>query len=97
MANLDFSFMGAQELMYNKEILTPEERDLCMQFWPAMAKEYLFYNEWRNDYLNLYVYSEVEHHELEFRKELGQLAKEDREYDERQWLQDLHDELAGEE
>ena len=32
-----------------------------------------------------------------FNKELAQLAKEDREYDERQWLQDLHEELAGEE
>jgi hypothetical protein len=57
--------------MYNKEILTPEERDLCMQFWPAMAKEYLFYNEWNNTYLNLNVYSEVEKERYDLQKELG--------------------------
>ena len=71
MANLDFSFMGAQELMYNKEILTPEERDLCMHFWPAMAKEYLFHHSWNNTYLNLYVYSEVEKEAYDLRKEMG--------------------------
>jgi hypothetical protein len=66
-----YDFQEAQELMYNKEVLTAEEAEMCFQIVPAMAKEYLFHHSWNNTYLNLYVYSEVEHHAAELRKEMG--------------------------
>ena len=67
----NYDFQAAQKLMYNKEVLNQEERDMCMQFIPAMAKEYLFHNIWNNTYLNLNVYSEVEKEEYDLRKEMG--------------------------
>ena len=66
-----YDFQEAQELMYNKEVLTAEEAQLCFQLLPAMAKEYLFHNSWNNTYLNLNVYSEVEHHQRQFQMERG--------------------------
>ena len=66
-----YDFQEAQELIYNKEVLTAEEAEMCFQIMPAMAKEYLFHHSWNNTYLNLYVYSEVEHHERQFRMETG--------------------------
>jgi hypothetical protein len=38
---------------------------------PAMAKEYLFHNFWNDTYLNLRVYSEVEHHANQLKMEQG--------------------------
>ena len=64
-------FQQAQELMYTKEVLTAEEAQLCFQLMPAMAKEYLFHHSWNNTYLNLNVYSEVEHHERQYKMEVG--------------------------
>jgi hypothetical protein len=61
----------ANELMNNKEVLTKEERDVCVQFMPEMATEYLFQNPWNNTWLNLNVYSEIEKEESDLRKELG--------------------------
>jgi hypothetical protein len=61
----------ANELMNNKEVLTNDERDLCVQFMPEMANEYLFHNPWNNTWLNLNVYSEIEKEESDLRKELG--------------------------
>ncbi len=69
--NLEANFMTAQELMYTKEVLTQEERDIVMEYWPAMGKEFLFHNSWNNTYLNLNVYSEAEKEERDFRIELG--------------------------
>ena len=69
--SLEANFMTAQELMYTKEVLTQEERDIVMAFWPAMGKEYLFHNFWNNTYLNLNVYSEVEKEKHDLRKEMG--------------------------
>ena len=66
-----YDFQEAQELIYNKEVLTAEEAQLCSDLVPAMAKEYLFHNSWNNTYLNLNVYSEVEHHEFQYRMEVG--------------------------
>jgi hypothetical protein len=66
-----YDFQAAQELMYTQEILSQEERDMCMQFLPAMAKEYLFHNAWNNTYLNLYVYSEVEKEQHDLAMEQG--------------------------
>lgn len=71
MTNLFPDFMTAQELMYTKEVLTQEEYDICMQFWPAMAKAYLFHHSWNDTYLNLYLYSEVEKEASDLRKEMG--------------------------
>lgn len=64
-------FQAAQELMYNKEVLTAEEAQLCFELMPVMAKAYLFHHSWNNTYLNLNVYSEVEKEEYDFRKEIG--------------------------
>ena len=61
----------AKQLMYTKELLTQEERDICMQFMPEMAKEMLFHHSWNNTWLNLNVYSEVEKEEHDLRREIG--------------------------
>lgn len=66
-----YDFQEAQELMYNKEVLTAEEAEMCFQLMPAMAKEYLFHHSWNNTYLNLNVYSEVEHHQRQYEMEVG--------------------------
>ena len=62
--------MNTQELS-KKEVLTAEERDFVNSKYPEWAKEFLFHNSWNNTYLNLAVYSEVEHHERQFRMEIG--------------------------
>ena len=67
----NYDFQAVQELMYNKEVLTQEERDMCMHFMPVMATEYLFYHSWNNTYLNLNVYSEVEKERYDLQKEIG--------------------------
>jgi hypothetical protein len=62
--------MNAQELM-SKEILTAEERDIINSTNPEWVKEYLFYHSWNNTYLNLDVYSEVDHERRQFEMERG--------------------------
>ena len=64
----NYDFQAAQELMYTKEVLNQEERDLCMDLLPKMAEAYLFHNSWNNTYLNLNVYSEVEKEEFDLKK-----------------------------
>ena len=66
-----FDFQEAQELIYNKEVLTAEEAEICFTIIPTMAKEYLFHNSWNNTYLNLNVYSEVEKERYDLQKEIG--------------------------
>jgi hypothetical protein len=66
-----YDFQAAQELMYTQEILSQEERDMCMQFLPVMAKAYLFHNTWNNTWLNLNVYSEVEKEQHDLAMEQG--------------------------
>jgi hypothetical protein len=36
--NTNYDFQEAQELMYNKEVLTADEAEMCFQIMPAMAK-----------------------------------------------------------
>ena len=67
----NYNFQSAQELMNTKELLTQEERDMCMDFMPEMAKEYLFHHSWNNTWLNLNVYSEVEKERRDLSIELG--------------------------
>ena len=67
----NYDFQAAQELMYTKEVLNQEERDMCMDLLPKMAEAYLFHNSWNNTYLNLKVYSEVDKEESDLRKEIG--------------------------
>ena len=62
--------MNAQDLM-SKEILTAEERDIINSTNPEWVKEYLFYHSWNNTYLNLDVYSEVDHERRQFEMERG--------------------------
>ena len=69
--NNNYDFQEAQELMYNKEVLTADEASICFQIIPAMAKEYLFHHSWNNTYLNLNVYSEVDKEAMDLRKEIG--------------------------
>jgi hypothetical protein len=62
--------MNTQDLM-NKEILTSQERDTLNSINSEWVKEYLFHNSWNNTYLNLSVYSEVEHDRHQYEMELG--------------------------
>ena len=66
-----YDYQEAQELFNTKEVLTAEEAKLIQELMPAKAKADLFHNTWNNTYLNLNVYSEVEHHERQFRMETG--------------------------
>lgn len=69
--SLEPNFMTAQDLMYNKEVLSQEERDIVMDFWPAMGEAYLFHHTWNNTYLNLNVYSEIEKEVRDLQIEMG--------------------------
>jgi hypothetical protein len=55
--------MNIQELM-NQEILTAEEHNFLTITNPEWVKKYLFHHSWNNTYLNLEVYSEVDHVKL---------------------------------
>jgi len=59
-----------QELK-QKEVLTADEAKMLMEADSKWASKYLFERVWDNTYLNLDVYSEVEHHERQFRMEVG--------------------------
>jgi hypothetical protein len=59
-----------QMLINTKEVLTQEEYEFCKEWDDEEAKN-LFHNTWNNTYLNLNVYSEVEHQERQFRMETG--------------------------
>jgi hypothetical protein len=48
------------ELQSKREVLTVVQAQVMQQYRPEWAKEYLFYQEWTNTYLNLWVYSEAE-------------------------------------
>jgi hypothetical protein len=62
--------MNIQELK-EKVILTAEERDLVNSLNPEWVEEFLFHHSWNNTYLNLSVYSEVEHDRRQFEMETG--------------------------
>jgi hypothetical protein len=62
--------MNTQELM-NKVLLTAEERDSVNSVNPEWVKKFLFHNTWNNMYLNLEVYSEVDHERRQFEMERG--------------------------
>ncbi len=61
----------AQVLLENKEVLTAQERAICMEHLPVEATEHLFHNSWNNTWLNLNVYSEVEKERIDLQKEMG--------------------------
>ena len=61
--------MNAQ--LMSKEVLTAEERDIINLTNPEWVKEFLFHNTWNNTYLNLDVYSEVDHEKRQFEMERG--------------------------
>jgi hypothetical protein len=48
------------DLRKNAEVLTVVQAQVIQQYKPAWARDYLFYQEWTNTYLNLWVYSEAE-------------------------------------
>jgi hypothetical protein len=62
--------MNTQELM-NKVCLTAEEREFLTTTNPEWVKQFLFHNTWNNTYLNLDVYSEVDHEKHQFEMERG--------------------------
>ncbi len=62
--------MNTQELM-SKEVLTAEERDIINSTNSEWVKQFLFHNTWNNTYLNLDVYSEVDHEKRQFEMERG--------------------------
>jgi hypothetical protein len=55
----------------NKVCLTAEERDSINSVNPGWVKQFLFHNTWNNTYLNLDVYSEVDHERRQFEMERG--------------------------
>lgn len=63
------------ELLKSKEVLTKAEMESILSVDKSFVKEFLFkqnsFNGGEPTWLNLNVYSEVAHHELEFRKEMG--------------------------
>jgi len=59
------------EHLKQRETLTSGERSIINLVDPAWVKENLFYIDFRNEYLNLAVYSEVEHHEQQLKMEQG--------------------------
>ncbi len=61
--------MNAQ--LMSKEVLTAEEHDIINSTNPEWVKEFLFHNTWNNTYLNLDVYSEVDHEKRQFEMERG--------------------------
>jgi hypothetical protein len=62
--------MNTQQLM-EKVLLTAEERDSVNSINPEWVKKFLFHNTWNNMYLNLDVYSEVNHEKRQFEMERG--------------------------
>jgi len=62
--------MNTQQLM-EKVLLTAEERDSVNSINPKWVKKFLFHNTWNNTYLNLDVYSEVDHEKRQFEMERG--------------------------
>ena len=68
---IDPSFFLAQELFYNKELLTKEEAQCIIDFMPAAAKANLYFNEYTDEVLNLNVYSEYEHDCAQLQREQG--------------------------
>ena len=57
--------------LMSKEVLTAEDRDIINSTNPEWVKEYLFHNTWNNTYLNLDVYSEINHEKRQFEMERG--------------------------
>ena len=62
--------MNTQQLM-EKVLLTAEERNSVNSINPEWVKKFLFHNTWNNTYLNLDVYSEVDHEKRQFEMERG--------------------------
>lgn len=54
-----------------KEKISAYEGGMLHTLEPEWAMAYLFYDKWNDTYLNLAVYSEVEHHEQQLKKEQG--------------------------
>ena len=59
------------ELQNKQEVLTVVQAQVIQQYKPAWAKDYLFYQEWTNTYLNLWVYSEAKHDAQQLFQEQG--------------------------
>ena len=60
-----------EDIKNNKEVLSATEAEVLFKVDPEWSKENLFHNFWNGTYLNLNVYSEVEHHEQQLKMEQG--------------------------
>jgi hypothetical protein len=60
-----------EDIKNTREVLTASEAEILFKVDPKWSTEYLFHNFWNNTYLNLNVYSEVEHHEQQLKREQG--------------------------
>ena len=58
-----------------KEKISAYEGGILHKLEPEWASTYLFYDKWNDAYLNLAVYSEVEHDEQQLKKEQGQIGR----------------------
>ena len=71
--------MTAEELLHQmvediknkREVLTEDEAEVLFKVDLEWSTENLFHNFWNNTYLNLNVYSEVEHHQQQLKMEQG--------------------------
>ena len=60
------------KLMNECEVLTREEYEFCKNLQPdSELVKNLFHHFWNDTWLNLNIYSEVEHQERQFRMEIG--------------------------
>ena len=66
-------FNRFESLINTKETLNREEYDFCMAWDPETTREHMFFQEYGKEeqWLNLNVYSEYEHHEYIQRIERG--------------------------
>jgi hypothetical protein len=60
-----------EDIKNNKEVLSATEAEVLFKVDPEWSKDNLFLNFWNGTYLNLNVYSEVEHHEQQLKMEQG--------------------------
>jgi hypothetical protein len=60
-----------EEIKNNKEILTADEAEVLFKVDYEWSYDNLFHRSWNNTYLNLNVYSEVEHDAQQLRMEQG--------------------------
>jgi len=71
--------MTAEELLHqmvediknNTQVLNATQAEVLFKVDPEWSKQNLFHHSWNNTYLNLWIYSEVEHDAQQLKMEQG--------------------------